>query len=374
MLRPLTEIPADHPGLFGERQIMQPEPLLIEENAMILPRVSTSLLGVWAGRWSQGIFDADGKHIKALNDKRGNRELFFPLPNLKENIDIETSKIIKKSVIIYGGTLYEHFGDMLSDACRAYQLLRLYRHSKKPIWFHHAVPRSIKKPRKSTILEWLDCLGISNRYRIINKPILAKRLISSPQIHRDLKFTSSDYHAATKASLSPRLSRQLMQISKHPSRIAYLSRHKLKKGTTQFVGEDELVTRLASVDNLDIVCPEELSIPEKLALWRQYTLIIGFPQSCLLLKPFVPHKDKQELATQVFLLAGAKCLPSTWLNIENACQFGDYYIDCGDEMATNSTNKPEGFARGNTFNVIKAFNAIRQLAKHHQSDITRIHL
>ena len=374
MLRPLTEIPTDHPGLFGERQTMHPEPLIIEENAIILPRVSTSRQGVWARRWSQGIFDADGKHIKALNDKRGDRELFFPLPSLKENIDLETSRIIKKSMIIYGGTLYEHFGDMLSDACRAYQLLRLYRHSKKPIWFHHAVPPSIKKPRKSTILEWLECLGISNRYRIISKPILAKRLVSSPQIHIDLEFTSSDYHAATKASLSPGLSRQLMQIDRHPSRIAYLSRHKLKKGTTQFVGEDELVARLASVDNIDIIYPEELSIPDKLALWRQYTLIVGFPQSCLLLKPFVPHKDKQELATQVFLLAGAKCLPSTWLNIENACQFGDYYIDCDDEMATNSTNKPEGFARGNAFSVIKAFNTIRQLAKHHQTDITKIHL
>ena len=362
MLRPLAEITAEHPSFFGESRVIEPQPIIIEEDATVLPRVSTGQAGVWAGRWSQGIFDSNGNHIEALNDKRGARQLFFPRSQLQDDISPSSSNIKRKKIIIYGGTLYEHFGDMLADASRAYQLLRLFRNSKDPIWFHYAVPRLVRKIRRPSMLEWIECLGLSKRIRLIRKPLIAEKFISCPQIHRDLEFTSTDYHSAAQSALHPKLAKQLRGASRTHNRIAYLSRENLKKGTTKFIGEAKLVERLSSINGVDIIVPEELSIANKLSLWRNYSLIIGFPQSCMLLKPFVPYDEPSELAHQIFLIAGPRCFPSKWLNIEKACGFGDSYLDCNSEESDHSAPKPEGFTRGNYFDIDKAFKTIKNLS------------
>jgi len=367
MLRPLAEITAEHPSFFGESRIIEPQPLVIEEDATVLPRVSTGQAGAWAGRWSQGIFDSNGNHIEALNDRRGTRQLFFPRQKLQDNINLSSANTKRKKIIIYGGTLYEHFGDMLGDANRAYQLLRLYRYSKDPIWFHYAVPRLVKNIRRPSILEWLECLGLSERIRLVRKPLIAEKLISCPQIHRDLDYTSPDYRSATQSALHPELAKQLTNTSRKHHRIAYLSRENLKKGTTKFIGEATLVERISSIDGVDIIVPEELSIANKLSLWRNYSLIIGFPQSCMLLKPFVPYNEASELAHQIFLIAGPKCLPSTWVNIEKACGLGDSYLDCNSKENDHPAPRPEGFTRGNFFDIDKAFKTIKDLAHAHRS-------
>jgi hypothetical protein len=38
MLRSLLEIPANHRSLFGESEVIAPEPLIIEEGATVIPR------------------------------------------------------------------------------------------------------------------------------------------------------------------------------------------------------------------------------------------------------------------------------------------------------------------------------------------------
>ena len=361
MIRPLAEIPLNHPCVFGQSQVLEPQPLLVYENATVLPRVSTHRPGVWAGRWSQGIFDANSQHIEELNDRRGNRNLFFPKRELKDNIDLKTTSFKLKKIILYGGTLYEHFGDMLADTNRAYQLLRHYRTSKQKVWFHYAVPRLVRKIRKPTILEWINCLGLNKRVQLIRKPIRAEKLISCSQIHRDLHYTQADYHEVARAALDQELAKQLTEIVKAGHRVAYLARDKLRKGTTKFIGEPELIERIKTLENIDIIRPEELDISAKLALWRRYSLIIGFPQSCMLLKPFVPCNEIKDLAQQVFLIAGPNCLPTTWVNIDKACGFGDFFLDCIDNQAKILQIRPEGFTRGNNFDIEKAFRAIERM-------------
>lgn len=363
MLQPLAQISLEHPSFFGECNIIEPMPLVIEEDATLLPRISTGKPGVWAGRWSQGIFDSKGNHIEALSDKRGTRKLFYPDARLENSIGSRPLKIRRLKSVIYGGTLYEHFGDMIGDANRVYQLLRLYRYSKQPIWFHYAVPRLVKNIRRPTVLDWIECLGLSKRLRLIRKPIQAEMLVSCPQIHCDLSFTSSEYHLAARAALHPRLAKELLKIHRSNNRIAYLTRATLAKGTTKFIGEDALARQLSSIDGVDIIIPEELSIADKLALWRRYSVIVGFPQSCMLLKPFVPFHEASEIARQIFLVAGPKCIPSTWLNIEKACGFGDFYLDCNNLESYKQNFRPEGFARGNCFDVGKAFETIKYLAQ-----------
>ncbi|MFU8884522.1 MAG: glycosyltransferase 61 family protein [Cyanobacteriota bacterium] len=372
MLRPLAEIPSDHPSLFGESRLVDSEPLVIAEHATVLPRITINGSDDWALRFSQGVFDANGDHLEALNDQRAHRRLFYPASRLENAAGYKPEGAKKLKFMLYGGTLYEHFGDMLVDTCRAYQLLRLYRHSKEPIWFHYAVPRHVKSLRLSFIEQWLNCLGLAKRFRLIRRPMMPRQLVSCPQIYRDLRFISRDYPAAARAALHPSLRRSLAGVERQGHRIAYLSRHRLNQGTSKFVGEEQLVEQLRSIPAVDIICPEELSFEDKLALWRSHAYIVGFPQGCLMLKPFVPQHNPAQLARQVFLLAGPSSLPSTWLNVEKACAFGDLYLDCHGDSDLQDPNpamskggpgdSEQPFTRANPIDVATIVDAIRALA------------
>lgn len=361
MLRPLLEIPANHRSLFGESMVIQSEPMIIEEEPTVIPRhFNVRESKDWAIRFSQGIFNSNGEHIEALSDLRGNRKLFFPSARLENAIGYNAENLKRRKLMLYGGTLYEHFGDMLVDTCRAYQLLRLFRHSKEPIWFHYAAPRSARTFRTATIEAWLKCLGLADRFRLIRQPMRPKQLVSCSQIYRDLKFISEDYAPAARAALHPKLRRHLAAIPHHNNRIAYLSRHKLSQGTSKFIQEGNLVEQLGAIPEVDIICPEELSFEEKLALWRSHAYVVGFPQGCLMLKPFVPYANPEEIARIIFLLAGPKCLPSTWLNVEKVCRFGDLYFDCHGHL--DQDEDPSGFTRANSIDVPRIVKAMAELA------------
>jgi hypothetical protein len=372
MLRSLADIPADHLSLFGESRVIDPEPLVIEENATVLPRVTIRGQSPWALGHSQGVFNANGDHIEALNDMRANRRMFYPASRLEDAAGFNNGKGRKLKFMLYGGTLYEHFGDMLVDTNRAYQLLRLFRHSDEPIWFHYAVSRnvlrSLETVRIDYLRQWLDCLGLADRFRLIRRPMRPKQLVSCGQIYRDLRFISSDYPAAARAALEPKLKRRIKKIQRQGQRIAYFSRHKLNKGTTKFLQEAEVVEKIRTIPEVDIIHPEELSFEEKLSLWRSHAYIVGFPQGCMMLKPFVPHADLSELAQQIFLLAGRKSFPSTWLNVERVCRFGDNYLDCHGEPSApqDQLSHPDEdsqlFDRANTIDVDLIVRAIEDLA------------
>ena len=361
MLRSLLEIPGNHRSLFGESEVIAPEPLIMEENPTVIPRHFNSRDSKdWAIRYGQGIFNAKGDHIKALSDMRGSRRLFFPAERLEDAVGYDPAHVKGRKFMLYGGTLYEHFGDMLVDTCRAYQLLRLFRHSKEPIWFHYAAPRSARSLRAATITEWLQCLGLADRFRLIRRPMRPKQLVSCPQIYRDLQFISEDYAPAARAALHPKLRRQLAAIAPEGKRVAYLSRHKLASGTSKFIQEGELVEQLRTISRVDIICPEELSFNEKMSLWRSHTYIVGFPQGCMMLKPFVPYEEPGLIARMIFLVAGQKCLPSTWLNVEKVCRFGDFYLDCHGQLQGEADGS--GFTRANSIDVPRIVKAVRELA------------
>lgn len=372
MLQSVAHIRANHPSLFGESRVIDPEPLVIEEHPTVLPRVTIRGQGQWALGHSQGIFNSNGDHIEALNDIRAHRRMFYPASRLENAAGFNPEKTRKLKFMLYGGTLYEHFGDMLVDTNRAYQLLRLFRYSDKPIWFHYAVSRNVLRKietvRVAHLKQWLECLGLAERFRLIRKPMQPDQLVSCGQIYRDLRFISSDYPAAARAALEPKLRRRINTVQSQGQRIAYLSRHKLSKGTTKFLQEAEVVEQISTIPEVDIIHPEELNFEEKLSLWRSHAYIVGFPQGCMMLKPFVPCQDTNELARQIFLLAGRKSFPSTWLNVEKVCQFGDQYLDCHGKSPDQpdqqhpSQQDSEQFDRANSIDVGVIVRAIEDLA------------
>ncbi|MCP9928014.1 glycosyltransferase 61 family protein [Cyanobium sp. CH-040] len=362
MLQPLAAIATGHQALWGELAVSDPEPPLILEQAVVLPAWQHRDIEPWWWRHSLGIYGRNGQHVDALSDHRGERRICFP-PARLEQARFNRARAVNKRLVLYGGTLYDHFGHLLMDSARAYQLLRLYRHTKQPIWFHDCTPHRGSVLRLAMVQQWLACLGITARVRIVRRPLLADQLISGPALYSDRRFVSRDLRAACQAALLPKLRRQLEREGRPRRRLAYLSRHRLRGGSTHFAGEAALVETLADWPHVDVICPEELGFEDKIALYHRYEVVAGFPQSCMNLKLFTPVEDP---ALQVMLIAGRRSLSSSWVNIEHATGFGDQVVDCScadpGPDGEDEAKEDDGFQRTNRFDQGRALTALAALA------------
>jgi hypothetical protein len=383
----LSGLAANHPCLWGDIGQQHDPSWVLEPDAYLLPTRSTGADGArwWEAR-KQGGISRDGKPISALTDLRGKRHIYPLKLDQMAAVKLPTERTAR-DIVLYGGTLFDNFGHLLLDLSRTYQLLRLFRNSQEPFWFHypgksqHSEPNgSTKSTEQSestddswitnpTIREWLNCLGILDRARFVQKTIKCSMLASSTVLYRDRAFVSTDFPACAQAALAPKLRQRLLKVEQTKRRIAYFSRHKLAQGTTQFAGEQEVVEALKSLTNVDIICPEELPIKAKLRLFRQYPLIAGFPQAGLILKYFVPYQKTNELAQLFLFAAGQRSLNSNWVNLDLAYGFGDRVLDCTPSMAKDQPESakptpPEdgAFQRSNPFHVGKVIDTMRDLA------------
>jgi hypothetical protein len=358
----LDAIPADHPCLWGELEVRDGEALQTWRDATLLPPRRRPGQTLWWRRHSFGVFDGEGQHLRQLSDMRGKRHCCHPAARLEDN-PYKTERLRQHELVLYGGTLYDQFGHLIFDSGRAYQLLRHHRNSDLPIWFHDATPH--RHPRSTLKLDlvqaWLKQLGLRRRAKLIRRPLRARQLISCSALYNDRGFASRDLGPACQAALKPRLRQRLEAIGGPRRRLAYLSRHKLSWGSTHYAQEAELVEQLAGMAHVDVICPEELNFEQKLALYRRYELLVGFPQACMGLKLFVPGAQR---AQQVLLIAGARSLSSTWVNLDRATGGGDAYVDCdpGDSpQAADDRSSP--FLRSNRFNSHAVLGAIAALGR-----------
>ncbi|MBM5826314.1 MAG: glycosyltransferase family 61 protein [Cyanobacteria bacterium M_surface_10_m2_119] len=377
----LAQLAADHPCLWGHISTPEAAAWVLEPSARLVPTRSTGKAGPrWWDARRQGGLDRQGRPIDALTDRRGSR-LIYPLPLPVGELNEQPTARLARPLTLYGGTLFEHFGHLLLDLTRTYQLLRLFRRSKEPIWFHY--PEQTKKranrsqgsareePINPLVDEWLRCLGIRKRVRLIRRTLESSMLVSSSVLYRDREFVTADFPAAAQAALAPRLRKRLLKVDRQPGRIAYFSRHKLQQGTTCFEGEQEVVAALAALPNVDVICAEELSIRDKLKLFRRYPLITGFPQAALHLKYFVPYRQPSELASLFLFTAGPRSLNSNWVNLDRVYGFGDRLLDCTPSAEANDPSPAAGpgkgqddgsFQRRNPFAVGRVIDTMRELA------------
>jgi len=364
---PLNAVPADHPCLWGELAVRRSEPLLIERDARLLPTRRTGQGELWWTSRKQGGLNNQGQPIEALNDFRGQRPI-YPLPAGAGEAMVGGVK--RRSLLLYGGTIFEHFGHLLLDLSRLYRLLPLFRRSREPIWFHYPALQESDKIDNPLVLAWLDCLGIRKRARVVRRTLHTEQLVSSPVLYRDRCYVTEDFPRDAQRALTPKLRRRLLGLEPEGAPIAYLSRHRLNSGTTSFEGEREVVAALGQLGNVDVICPEELSIEAKLGLYRRYRLVTGFVQAAMLLKYFVPPSRSGGLADQVLLVAGKHSLNSNWVNLERAYDFGDRMVDCS--VASQAPEEPEageigpvksaGFQRHHRFDVGLVIDTMRDLA------------
>ena len=359
-MQSLASIPNDHPSLWGELEVRDAQPLQQWQQATLLPPRRRSGQTLWWRRHGFGVFDSAGNHVRELSDMRGKRHCCHPAARLELN-PYKQERIREHELVLYGGTLYDHIGHLILDSARAYQLLREYRDNDLPIWFHdatpHLHPRSTLK--LALVQEWFKQLGLRNRVKLIRRPLKAGRLISSSALYCDRGFASKDLRPACKAALKPRLQDRLETISRPQRRLAYLSRHKLSTGSTHYSQEAELVAQLDQLPHVDVICPEELDFEQKLSLYRHYEIIAGFPQASMSLKMFVPGEQR---AQQVMLIAGARSLSSTWVNIDRATGGGDAYVDCNQDVQDFIIDDATAtFQRSNNFKLETVLQTLQEL-------------
>lgn len=332
---PLSAISSSHPCLWGAISVTAAQPLVSERRAQLLPTRRTGQGEVWWERRSQGGLNQQGLPIAALTDIRGHRAI-YPL----DPASTPGGEGKAQAIALYGGTIYEHFGHLLLDLTRLYQLLPLFRRSKLPIWVHYPGLEKGDSIQHPLVREWLACLGIADRVRVIHRRLACDHLISAEVLYRDRQFVREDFLTTCQQALHPRLRRQLLKIRPEGKPIAYLSRHGLSGGTTRFEGEEEVVAALRKLPQVEIIQPEQLSISEKLALFRRYRLITGFAQACMNLKYFTPSRQSGDLAEQLMFVAGPESLSSNWVNLDRASGCGDQVLDCSDSNFATDRREP----------------------------------
>ncbi len=357
--QPLGAVQPDHPCLWGQLGVEAPPPLLIEQDALLLPTRRTGQADTWWTSRKQGALDSQGRPILALTDLRGERPI-YALPEQRSGG--RGGK--HRRLALYGGTIFEHFGHLLLDLNRLYRLLPLFRRSRDPIWFHYPALGDASAIEHPLVTNWLECLGIRKRVRVVRRNLHCEQLVSSPVLYRDRCFVSADFPRAAQRALAPKLRRQLLGLRPAGAPIAYLSRHRLNSGTTCFAGEQEVVEALRQLSNVEVICPEDLSIEAKLGLYRRHRLVTGFVQAAMLLKYFVPHRQPGDVAEQCVVIAGRHSLNSNWVNLERATGFGDHLLDCSDPKAkdTDPEAGPGTFQRQAPFKVGLVIDQLRALA------------
>lgn len=359
-LAPLAHVAPHHPCLWGEVRLLPSASLLEEHGARLLPTRRTGQADTWWTSRKQGAIDHRGQPLTELTDLRGERPI-YALPPQQEERSTFGGK--RRALVLYGGTIFEHFGHLLLDLNRLYRLLPLFRRSREPIWFHYPALGDGVEIQHPLVCNWLDCLGIRKRVRVVRRTLHCEQLVSTPVLYRDRCFVRADFPRCAQRALAPRLRRQLRAIQPQGAPIAYLSRHRLARGTTRFEGEQEVVEALGRLSNVQVICAEDLSIEAKLSLYRQHRVVTGFVQAAMLLKYFVPCRQPADLATQVLLVAGQHSLNSNWVNLEQAYGYGDQLLDCSVPEAPAEPAAEQGeFQREHRFNVGLVIDQLRMLA------------
>jgi len=372
----LAEVQQGHPCLWGAIESRPPVPLVTARHARLLPTRPSGAggEGLWWQARSQGVLDQHHQQIEACTDLRGVRQIYPLLPEQFQPPPTaaggEAAEKKERELVLYGGSIFDHFGHLVLDLTRLYQLLPLFRRSKACFWLHYPALQRHDAITHPLVLEWLECLGIRDRVRLVQRAIHCNHLITAEVLYRDRGFVREDFPEAARRALNPRLQERLLARQRRDGRIAYLSRHRLGQGTTRFEGEEVVVEALQACANIDVIQPETLSIEAKLALYREYAMVTGFAQACMNMKYFIPYIQHGELAPQLMFVAGPQSLSSNWVNLDRAAGFGDRVLDCSPSDGSPEADQPQpagdndgstSFQRSTRFDVELVVETLRAL-------------
>ena len=258
-------------GVYGDRTVIDDDPSILQyENALFIPYNSPDS--------PAGLYDSGRKLISASAYYRG-PDLAQPHFQTCSYRFEDISSHAGSENFFYAGHLHSHFGHfLLSSFCRFWPFAdpNFRRSSRIIVHSHESIDAYLSaRPFVTDLLQAIEidrsCLTT------FTEPTRIRRLrVIAPS------FEETSFAHAAFARLGNRAGSVLAQHIPEASspRPAWFSKERLGTGNRRVINERELTQMLAKA-GIDIVFPEQLTMAETAALWRDRPAVGAFVGSAL---------------------------------------------------------------------------------------------
>ena len=242
-------------NVIGEVRIFVGTPATrVIENAVYVPLRTGSWMD-WDDEW--GIYTSAGDLVEEAAYRRG------PGPVL-------VGQSQKR------GLALGHYGHFLLDTLSRHWF-NPETHSDAPLLYHRTDHPLDEWRKRSFVTSCFDAAGFGSRKAVsFDVPTLIPRLIVPAPAFEE---TYGAHHAFRDLAL--RISHKLApEIQRRSNRLVYFSKERLSHGIRRVLNERDITT-LLSLQGVDIVFPEQMSLSEQIMCFNDYDLVIGTLGSAL---------------------------------------------------------------------------------------------
>lgn len=279
----------------------------------------------WWHRVEQGIFSSHARHLSELSDQRADRKILWPKRALHQYL--KDGLEISSETVIYGGSLYSHFGYFLLESlARSYFFASLPELDRVPIIFYGDGDGVKDLLGLAFVKGVMEEVGISPaRVRLATRSVRYNTILSMPMtFHDEVSFSAQQGHwmkAAASRAYSQRQGAIRNESLQTRSGRAFISRSAISSGSSIAVNAEE-ADEVMRQEGFDVLYPEKLPIREQIEIFRRYQLVAGMPSSFFHLK-MISCTDTR----CAFLVpASGDGIASNFLNIDEALGYEDIYL------------------------------------------------
>lgn len=260
-----------------------------------------------------GIFSRDGRLIDSSGYFRGQHALVCG--NSTTDINFDDVPYAPEQHYIYGGPIINHFGHFLISSLSRLWFLEFHEktspilchsHGAIPDWFN---PSYREEFWKGANLEAKDFATFETPVRI--------RHLSIPRASLEEQNFVHDVYGRMMRKIGDRI------VGQRPIRSnttpAYLSKHQMRNGVTKIGNEEEIIDVLRDA-GVEIFCPETMSLPDQISLFRERQTIIGTSSSAFHMSIF------SELENDIFCILPTNLLNSNFKLIDKAAKNKSRYL------------------------------------------------
>ncbi|MGW9820658.1 cephalosporin hydroxylase [Methylorubrum extorquens] len=254
--------------LFGEASVFSIEPSVQNYDEAIFRPMSKTIFLDKDNGW--GLYAADGLIIDEAAYRRGSAKALVGQSEIYyDDCDVFDSN----ESCVYFGPIIPHYGHFLvTTLARLWFVLREVKNGRKLLvhsdhrpedYFANPYMGPLLRAAGLSVENFTSPAGVT-RYRNI--------LVPSPAFVEQLcAFRSyvEPMHAIGQVIIGDR-------IPARTERFAYLSKSKLPKGSVAKIMSEDILEKILSSSNFDVIYPESLSLEEQISVFYKYKAVVGF--------------------------------------------------------------------------------------------------
>lgn len=312
----------------------KPHQMLAADQGIIIKPWQAGEEKYWWHRAEQGIFSSHARHLSELSDQRADRKILWPKRALHQYL--RDGLEISSETVIYGGSLYSHFGYFLLESLsRSYFFASLPELDRLPIVFYGDGDGVKDLLGLAFIKGVMEEVGISPaRVRLAKRSVRYNTILSMPMtFHDEVSFSPQQGYwmkaAAARTYSQRRGTLKIEELEKRSER-AFISRSAISSGSSIAVNAEE-ADEVMRNEGFDVLHPEKLPISEQIEIFRRYQLVAGMPSSFFHLKMISCTNTRCAFLVPNF----GDGIASNFLNIDEALGYEDIYLPFQVKEAEN---------------------------------------